>query len=122
MKRMVDRLWCPECHTDRHQSDHSDYPPTCRNCDTGLTSPPVRVKAIWRMKQGAAISILTAIFFGPIVWVVINFGERPLYATKTVEVTTTQPYGLIPGVAPFLVLWILLYIAGWSALGGFPRP
>jgi len=119
---MADRLWCSECSRERYHYDYSDEPATCRNCDNKLVDPPTSVIAIWRLKQGVALSILAAIFIGPIAWVAINIGDKPLYATRTVEVTMTEPYGLIPGIAPFLFLWLIMYIIAWAASGTYLRP
>jgi len=121
---MTDRLWCPKCEREGYHFDHSDEPPTCSSfdCNGELVEPPARVKAIWKLKQAIALLLFAGIFIGPIVWVGINIGKKPLWATKTVEITTTQPYGIIPDVLPFILLWMIIWTLAWGLRGGFPKP
>jgi hypothetical protein len=116
---MSERLWCPNCETDKYHFDHRDER-ACRECEHELVDPPTTAKAIWKIKQVAALSVLLGIFILPIGWVILNLGEKPLYATKTVTITQTQPYGILPAIAPVVFIWLFLYIC-YLYMGYMPR-
>jgi cytochrome b561 len=118
---MSERLWCPRCETDKYHFDHSDER-VCRECEHELVNPPTKIRLYWKAQQVGALSLLLGIFLMPIGWVLLNIGEKPLYATKTVTVTQTQTqtYGLIPGLMPWVFLWILLFVI-YLYMGVMPR-
>lgn len=122
---MSDRLWCPECSTDGYHFKHSDDPPTCYECDGRLIEPPTRVKAIWVVKKAIAYALVAAFFIAvfvwPLVWAVMNIGEKPLFATRTVEKTVTMPYGIIPTLGPVVFIWLIAIIIIHGVSGGLPR-
>lgn len=106
---MTEELWCPECRTTRWHFDHNDEC-TCSDCDTELADLPRRVQVKQWLGKAAAVAIVLSVTVGPVAWAILNIGQKPLYATRTTTVTMTEPYGIIPTIAPFVFLWILVFV------------
>jgi hypothetical protein len=86
------------------------------------TSVPLQTRAVTYAKEAILFGIGIGIFIGPPVYVLYRLVtyDGPLYATKEVEITTTQAYGFLPEVGGIIVVWSLFLLIGFYASYG-PR-
>lgn len=86
------------------------------------TSVPLQTRGVTYVKEAILYAIGIAVFIGPPVYVLYRLVtyDGPLYATKEVEITTTQAYGFLPEVGGIAVIWLLFLMVAWFAAYG-PR-
>lgn len=116
---MSDRVWCPDCE-ESHLSFDDDGIGTCPDCDTQMVAEfPLSVRVKQRTAEAVGLGIIGAVVFVPPAWAVTQFlSDKPLLAERTVE--RTVHYGVLPSIAPVLLLWVLVLFLGY-AIPRMPR-
>jgi hypothetical protein len=111
---MVDEHWCPNCERTHYPPTGTNSPESCNDCGTRLDETlPLRVRVKRWLGVGVAAVLAGAFLLAPFALVIHELmSGTPLYATRTV--TVTRPYGIIPEVAPIVVLWLLVLLVGYS--------
>lgn len=111
-----ERTYCHSC-----ASDHYSFRDDCPDCGAQLGTPPTSFRTIATVKYLGALAILLTLVLGPPLAIVyMALSGMPLIETRTVEVTSYG--GLLPSVAPILLIWVsVLVLLGASVTGAIPR-
>lgn len=122
MNVIPDDPWCPTCEARKYSYQLDGD--VCTDCDSRVRDDwPLWPTVKHLLASLIAGVIALTLLFGPPVYAIYRLvSGGPLYATRTVTTTHTQPYGVLPEVGPVLVIWFLILLIGYGLAGGFPRP